>query len=675
MNPNEATLSQVSEPLLSSDEQKLVINYKKYLEAKNCKELTVLSESNFSLKNLSLIRSYQICEDTSKLKPLESLDLSDNKWLRPLYLDEKLKRFEEKKSIEDIISTLLEKSDIENQQKTKEKYFKEALLLAQNNSLPELEKKIKERLLKFSPRGIENPTMEQWQSVAQNAREWREFSLAVDFYKKIIAHKKTKDEDKVIAYKGLRQVFKTEQKKQAFLDITEKWAEWTYSVFKKDRKNLAHAKSYHEAQTQLARALWTEDNVSRAITILEKTSQALKNYYSLSEIYFTLGKIKEEKQLNDEAITLYKKSLDEKVLSKIIQEKTLWALAWIEYKKGLFKEASENLSNLSSTLTEPNDQSRALFWLGKSYLKLEDKKEEAIKTFENLILQDPVGYYGVMATKELNRTFLPLTPQKQQYSLTELNLIPASSRITIEALLLAGENKFAEQITSDLIQNFRAQLSPDELLILLKVYARTGMYLPLFVNLNSLPPEKKNEILSQHPDLIFPTPYQVEISEAESLSKTPSEFINAIIRQESAFNPRARSSVDAMGLTQLLPSIAKNISKKHKINYSSSDDLYEPRTSISLGAWELQDLLQRNKQNYILSICSYNASGDAIRGWLKTRYKDDPLEFIEEIPYEETRGYVKLVLRNTVFYKRLNSKTEFSFPEYLLSWKNTTSEK
>jgi soluble lytic murein transglycosylase len=77
--------------------------------------------------------------------------------------------------------------------------------------------------------------------------------------------------------------------------------------------------------------------------------------------------------------------------------------------------------------------------------------------------------------------------------------------------------------------------------------------------------------------------------------------------------------------------------------------------------------MKKYNDQYILAVSGYNANDSAIRGWIKTRFREDPLEFIEEVPYEETRAYIKLTMRNYVFYRRLLDHNEsLPFPEELL---------
>jgi soluble lytic murein transglycosylase len=102
-------------------------------------------------------------------------------------------------------------------------------------------------------------------------------------------------------------------------------------------------------------------------------------------------------------------------------------------------------------------------------------------------------------------------------------------------------------------------------------------------------------------------------------------------------------------------------------DYKQADDLYRPQLNISMGSAFLKRLLDQFDQQFIMTVASYNASEDAVMMWLKTRYRGDPLEFIEDIPYSETMTYIKLVLRNFIYYSRLASQDDaMKFPEWCL---------
>jgi soluble lytic murein transglycosylase len=130
-------------------------------------------------------------------------------------------------------------------------------------------------------------------------------------------------------------------------------------------------------------------------------------------------------------------------------------------------------------------------------------------------------------------------------------------------------------------------------------------------------------------------------------------LVCGIIRQESIFNPRVRSGANAYGLMQLLPGTAKLVARKYgsSADLSSPTNLYQPALNIELGTGYMRDQLDKfGRVEYMAA--AYNAGPGRIPGWRATL----PLEmdeFVEAIPFKETRGYVQGVTRNTAQYRRL----------------------
>ena len=100
---------------------------------------------------------------------------------------------------------------------------------------------------------------------------------------------------------------------------------------------------------------------------------------------------------------------------------------------------------------------------------------------------------------------------------------------------------------------------------------------------------------------------------------------------------------------QIIPSVAKKIAKNHNIKYSNFEDLYNPQINIKIGTKFLKNLIEKYNRQYIITAASYNASEEAILNWIKTRYVGNPLEFIEDIPYKETRLYIKISFEKFYF--------------------------
>jgi len=118
------------------------------------------------------------------------------------------------------------------------------------------------------------------------------------------------------------------------------------------------------------------------------------------------------------------------------------------------------------------------------------------------------------------------------------------------------------------------------------------------------------------------------------------------MRQESAFDPEAISPADAFGLLQITPFMAKAMGKKLGRPLTSKSELLDPDTNLFYSTYYISELLKKYKGNLILALATYNANDRAVRKWVRRYGVPDHEEFIEEIPYAETRNYVKLILRN-----------------------------
>ena len=134
-------------------------------------------------------------------------------------------------------------------------------------------------------------------------------------------------------------------------------------------------------------------------------------------------------------------------------------------------------------------------------------------------------------------------------------------------------------------------------------------------------------------------------------------FIAAIIREESQFHAEALSPAGARGVMQVMPATGEWIAQNIRMPSFDRARLFESDTAINLGTWYISHLMKRFKNDPLLVAAAYNAGPEAVSGWLdkngRTRDRD---EFVEAIPYSETRGYVKKVLRNYAEYRRIYGK-------------------
>jgi soluble lytic murein transglycosylase len=626
-------------------------------------------ESFFPLKDLALLRAHQSCEKTDSLVKFDPEFYRTNyKFAQNLVADVVLKEARKTADKTDDIAALREAAKFETVPRKKEKLLLEAIEDATELKNTAEVEALRTQLYRSSPRLNPELPAKELPAAAMDFRQRREFDKALAIYESILKDPKTSEDEKFQALKNIRMTYKIAQNKNAYIEATTQMVNHTKSEFKKTkRKNSQVVRHLHESYVLLARTLWTEDQMSLALQTLSEAQRQLKGLHSMDEVYFILARISEEKGDLPKASEYYEASLKEDSSSASIRDKVAWSYPWLLYKMKNYERAAQIFHDYAEKTKDASDRTRAQFWQARALKNLQ-RTEEATTVLKKLIQDDPIGYYGVLAVRELGQSYPTLKSNEKDfsYSLSNLNELTPLAALQAEWLMAVGENSFAEKVIDQVAESLRKKGRGDEQswLVIFSSYARANLYLPLFAAFSTLPQEMKETMVLKHPELLFPRNYKEVITKSAETEQIPPEFAFSIIRQESAFNPRARSPVDAFGLMQLLPSLGKSLAKGTKIPYDEAEDLFDPEINVPLGTKELSHLLARYDKQYILAVSAYNASDSAIRGWLKTRYREDALEFIEDVPYDETRTYIKLVLRNFVFYKRLNqTEAQVGFPE------------
>ena len=159
---------------------------------------------------------------------------------------------------------------------------------------------------------------------------------------------------------------------------------------------------------------------------------------------------------------------------------------------------------------------------------------------------------------------------------------------------------------------------------------------------------------------LYPIYFWGEINRTARKIDLDPHLVIAIMRQESAFHAEAVSRAGARGLMQVMPETGQKMARRVKLKNFSSADLFEPNMSIWLGGVHLADHLktfqQDERRQLGLALSAYNAGPEVAKRWAKRLTKRDFDEFVERIPYKETRNYVKLVYRNYRVYSYLNER-------------------
>ncbi len=165
-------------------------------------------------------------------------------------------------------------------------------------------------------------------------------------------------------------------------------------------------------------------------------------------------------------------------------------------------------------------------------------------------------------------------------------------------------------------------------------------------------------------DLLYPRPYDPEVRRGSSLTGLPPDLIYAIIRQESLYRADARSSADALGLMQLLPATATATARRWDLPTPTRSSLLVPSVNVPLGSGYLKNMLERWDGQAPFAIASYNAGPGAVKRWLPPSPMPTDV-WVENIPYNETRGYVQRVSWHRVVFGWLEERKPRDYSAWL----------
>ena len=286
----------------------------------------------------------------------------------------------------------------------------------------------------------------------------------------------------------------------------------------------------------------------------------------------------------------------------------------------------------------------ARFWLGKLAL-LSGDSAGARAAWLTLAREDSVGYYGLRARREVNLPPLRFAAAPAPAPSAAI----AASLGRVDTLLLAGLDTAAQAEVRTILGR-APQQDVDALLAWSDGLARRG-FGPAAVRLGwqaALKAPNDPRVLRA----IFPWPNRRAVEgEAAEFGVDPLLLV-AIVRQESVFDAEALSPAGARGLAQLLPGTAALTARGLDVTFYP-EWITVPDLNLHLGAAHLQELLARFPGRVDAAVAAYNAGTAPVTRWLARPGADDPDQFIESIPYQETRGYVRSVLRNRELYRAL----------------------
>jgi soluble lytic murein transglycosylase len=154
-------------------------------------------------------------------------------------------------------------------------------------------------------------------------------------------------------------------------------------------------------------------------------------------------------------------------------------------------------------------------------------------------------------------------------------------------------------------------------------------------------------------EALFPKAYWTDLRKYSVLNGLDPYLVASLVRQESEFNALALSRANAVGLMQLLPNTGKTVAKQVKLKGYSTPQLYTPAVNLELGTRYFKEMVDKYNGQFEYALAAYNAGTDRVGDWLGQGHYRDPQEFVESIPFTETREYVQAILRNANVYRQL----------------------
>jgi soluble lytic murein transglycosylase len=332
----------------------------------------------------------------------------------------------------------------------------------------------------------------------------------------------------------------------------------------------------------------------------------------------------------------------------------LWRLGWLDYGRGDARAAMQAWTRLADLPGGRSYRTGALYWAGRAREQLGDRAE-AGRLYARVLAEAPRSYYGVLAASRVAR------PVESTSQITiRLPADPGAALasdpgfVRVDLLRRIGLAEWAWHELEDVVQ--RSVGDPVRLYGVSSAYVKDERY---HLALRILRRHFAAVAATGHPtlppafwEMLYPFGWRSDVVEWAERTGLDPFLVAAVVREESSYYPRAVSRAGARGLMQLMPATAQALAEYGGLPFRGGDLLDDPVANVQLGTRFLAGLL-REFGDPRLAVAAYNAGPRRVRDWWRARRSDDIEAFVEQIPYDETRGYVKRVMLSWEEYRRI----------------------
>ncbi len=347
-----------------------------------------------------------------------------------------------------------------------------------------------------------------------------------------------------------------------------------------------------------------------------------------------------------------------------------WKAAWLNFRQGRTEDARKGFENQIALYPDSPEIPAALYWRGRM-AEEENNPGMARAFYQKLIDRYRNYYYAEFARQRLKSLHVKGDDAAQDvvhYTLLDHVAALSTARKITEAeppddnLRVARARLLSNGALADMaVRELQAAASqeggswaPPEMA---RVYQDGGRYDRGIEIMKRTTP---NYFAVDIPDLprpyweaLFPRAYWNDLRKYSVANGLDPFLVASLIRQESEFNAGALSRANAVGLMQLLPKTGKTVAKQVKLKGYNAPQLFTPAVNLELGTRYFKDMVDKYNGQFEYALAAYNAGSDRVSDWLGEGHYRDPQEFVESIPFTETREYVQAILRNANVYRRL----------------------
>jgi soluble lytic murein transglycosylase len=358
----------------------------------------------------------------------------------------------------------------------------------------------------------------------------------------------------------------------------------------------------------------------------------------------------------------------------------VWDTGWTQYQQRHYTAAEHVWQDFAQHFPQATLLSQVFYWQGRA-AQLQGNQDLAVRLYRQIVVDYPTHYYCIQAQEALRAVGITVTPTIATAPVVVAPPTPQLLRLSM--MSASGQPATPERFhvirAKELQQLQMSQQAVQEIQVLTELlpstpaahYFLAGLladnqrYLDVFRLLNrtvaTLSLAEIRGLPREFWALLYPRPFWEEIVQQSHNTGLNPYLVLSIMRQESAFNPAAISRAGARGLLQLMPATAREVATRLGLTKPTQEQLHEPQFNIVLGTDYFTAALRRFGGNMVLALAGYNAGPGRTARW-RQQWPDLPMdEFVEQIPIQETRLYVKLILRNLMLYELLyNNKVVVS---------------